>query len=261
LDCRKAEYLLHGYLDGELELIGTCEFELHLAECAPCTARLAREQSLRARFQESRLRAPAPPHLRERIQNALEETRSTPAAGPRPAVRRALWAVGAAAALVVMVKLVTLAPAPSPEMLLAQQVRDGHVRSLMANHLKDVESTDQHTVKPWFAGRLDYSPWVANLADDGFPLQGGRLDYIDNRPVAALIYKRREHVINLFVWPAPAGSTSAPRVAREHNFQMLHWSAGGMTFWAISDLNAVELREFVDRVNSRVAEAGQVIPD
>ncbi|HLJ11659.1 MAG TPA: hypothetical protein VKU82_10735, partial [Planctomycetaceae bacterium] len=117
--------------------------------------------------------------------------------------------------------------------------------------LHDVESSDEHTVKPWFGGRLDFSPWVGDLANEGFPLQGGRLDYLDNRRVAALVYRRRDHVINLFIWPAAASGATAPRLQRQNNFQMWQWSSAGLAYWAVSDLNAAELHDFVALVQSR----------
>jgi anti-sigma factor RsiW len=127
--------------------------------------------------------------------------------------------------------------------VLAEQVVSSHIRSLMANHLSDVLSSDQHTVKPWFSGRLDFAPVVKNLSGVGFPLMGGRLDYLDNRAVAALVYKHRQHTINLFLWPSSTSDVS-PRVSSSKGFNIVHWTQARMTYWAVSDLNAAELTEF-----------------
>ena len=113
----------------------------------------------------------------------------------------------------------------------------------MAEHLYDVESTDQHTVKPWFQGKVDFSLPVKDFKDQEYPLEGGRLDYLDDRPVAALVYRRHKHVINLFVWPA-ADADSPPQTTTRRGYNLLHWTQGGLQFWAVSDLNAEELAEF-----------------
>jgi len=252
MDCREAEYLLHGYVDGELELAGSYEFERHLAGCATCAAKLAREQSLRARLAGSAGSFRSPPHLKSKIESALAEV--IPAADIRSRAsqrhaHRLLTAVVAAG--LCGVALMILFRPDATDALLVRQVRDSHVRSLMAAHLYDVESSDQHTVKPWFAGRLDFAPWVSNLADEGFRLVGGRLEYFDNRAVAALVFRRRDHVINLLTWPAPNGATTSPQLDRLEGYQIVHWSAGGMTYWAVSDLNAAELQDFATLVQSR----------
>jgi anti-sigma factor RsiW len=133
---------------------------------------------------------------------------------------------------------------------MAEEVVSSHVRSLMASHLVDVSSSDRHVVKPWFAGKLDFSPSVVDLIDHGFPLIGGRLDYLDKRPVAAVVYQRREHVINLFIRPAAHDADAVRTPVTTQGYHLLSWTRAGMTYVAVSDLNTNELLEFVRLVQA-----------
>ena len=203
----------------------------------------------------------APPDgLDARIRDALQTAAgagTAPPRAPRPPRPRAwrwpqalaLFGAGAATAWSVALMLLVT---PAQEMI-GDAITDSHVRSLMGSHLADVQSSDHHTVKPWFAGKLDFSPPVIDLAADGLPLTGGRLDYIGGRPVAALVYRSGPHVINLFVWPAPQARAAPPETLVRRGYNLVHWTEGGMQAWAVSDMNAAELQSFAALVRTRMA--------
>lgn len=253
MDCESTSELLDGYLDGELDLVRSLEVERHLQDCPSCGQFLARRLSLRRELASAALYHPAPVALQERVRAALHRMEVVPRL-PRSIKWRRLAAVGGiAAVLLIAFGIAARRRAPSRADMLAHDVIASHVRSLLADHLADVASNDRHTVKPWFNGSLDFSPWVGDLADEGFPLVGGRLDYLDGRSVAALVYRRRKHVINLFEWPASGGDSTAA-LERQKGYQVLHWTAEGMNWWAISDLNAQELDDFGQLVRARSAQ-------
>ena len=190
----------------------------------------------------------APPHLRDRISAALKQAKP---ADPMPLKNRWSawqpgwgWSVAFAAGVMLSIAVNFFYGVPGQQERLMAQVIDGHVRSLMVAHLADVTSSDQHTVKPWFSGKLDFSPPVQDLTAQGFPLVGGRLDYIDERPVAALVYQHRLHTINVFVWPIRGDTQTLPDSASRRGINVTAWKASGMQFWAVSDLNAKDLQKF-----------------
>jgi anti-sigma factor RsiW len=156
---------------------------------------------------------------------------------------RAALAGACAAAAILLSFVVGRSTAPTSSGA-AQDVVASHVRSLMASHLQDVASTDQHTVKPWFEGRLDFGPDVRDFAQEGFPLEGGRLDYVDSRPAAALVYRHGAHVINVLEWPADGSSSTPPTLSTLRGFQLFSWRRNGLSYWAVSDLNAADLQKF-----------------
>jgi anti-sigma factor RsiW len=242
--CPDVQALLHGYLDGELDLVSALRLERHLGDCAACRGAYLGQRALQGALRAAPLRWEAPPALEGRVRSALRES-------GRPPLRLSLSRkrLGLAAAAAALLALAGWALArtwltPTAEDLLAQEVVASHVRSLMADHLADVASSDRHTVKPWFQGRLDFPPEVRDLGAEGFRLTGGRLDYLAERPVAALVYQRRKHVLNLFTWPAGEEGDQPPRAATRRSYQLVRWRQGGMNYWAVSDLNAAELLQF-----------------
>jgi anti-sigma factor RsiW len=243
--CEEAQPLIDSYLDGELDLVHNLDLERHLEACAACAPVRQRAVELRSAIRQSVPYFRAPLRLEQRVREiAQEPARAT----PRLSVLSWRWMGAVAAMVLVVLGVVGLGRnwlGSSHDDLVAQEIVAGHVRSLMANHLADVASTDQHTVKPWFDGKLDFAPPVVDLAESGFPLVGGRLDYMDGRPVAALVYQRRLHYINLFVWPSAGGQNAALVPRTREGYNLLHWSQGGMTYWAVSDVARDDLQSFV----------------
>ncbi|HYX42045.1 MAG TPA: anti-sigma factor [Pyrinomonadaceae bacterium] len=250
MNCQETQALLHGYLDGELDLLSNLEFERHVQTCPACARAHEAQQALRSALGDDALYFKAPTNLRERVQTTLR-VGARDEARPRLATWRWL-AVGLSFALLAIIigSLAFMRAGPTPDELLARELVASHVRALMANHLTDVASTDQHTVKPWFDGKLDFAPTVVDLTAQGFPLVGGRLDYINNRPVAALVYQRRQHLINLFIWPAPDATERAPQMSVRQGYNLIHWTRAGMNYWAISDLNLSELQAFAQALQN-----------
>jgi len=242
VSCETTQNLLASYADGELDLLNHLQTERHLKDCPSCARIYENHSTLKSAFADDSLYFHAPPDLRKRVQTALRE------ANPQPAANK-FWqwrwvALATSFAAIVVLSLIFFQARPSNEDFLAQEFVSGHIRSMMANHLTDVPSSDNHTVKPWFDGKLDFSPPVVDLTAQNFPLVGGRLDYIASRPIAALVYQRRQHFINVFVFPSPDNSESGNKMSVRQGYNLIHWNKSGMTFWAVSDLNLNELQEF-----------------
>jgi anti-sigma factor (TIGR02949 family) len=233
--------LLHAYLDGELDAVRNIEFEQHLQSCPECAQDLRDQQILRESLRASNLYEPAPQNLRARVRAVL----------PREIQRRPSgleWLLAAAAIIIAVVfgaKVIPNVGGQKQADLLPQEIVASHIRSLQPGHLFDVQSTDKHTVKPWFDGKLDFAPPVIDLASQGFPLVGGRLDYLDHRDVAALVYQRQKHLINVFVWPGESKPSGLPEMRTIQGYNLVFWWRDGMYFCAASDLNAAELNQFV----------------
>jgi anti-sigma factor RsiW len=241
--------LVQAEFDGELDAAQAAHLAAHRSGCPVC--RTAEAQLVRAReLFQAELYEPAPAALRDRVLASLDlacPDKSQPVAVSRRRFRHfAAWrpttagfGLGAACAAALMLFVLT----PGGQSL-TDQVVSGHVRALQPGHLEDVASSDRHTVKPWFDGRLDFAPPVRDLKAAGFPLIGGRLDYIDGRPVAALVYQRDKHIINLFAWPEAASPASAAAAAEKNGYNVIHWVADGMTLWAVSDVERGQLGAF-----------------
>ena len=257
VDCKEARTWLHGYLDGELDLARTVEIEKHFEGCAACSRAHDSERFLQDSLRTGSLEYPCPDVLRTKIRATLRREISRPSR--RLDARRRYLAIAAALVLVAGGAWLALHPTSDRSLndRIAQAVVAGHLRSLLADHLTDVASSDRHTVKPWFAGKLDFAPTVVDLSAEAFPLVGGRLDYLEHRPVAALVYTRRKHAINLFLWPSDHDASSGEKLESStiQGFQIVHWNEAGTACWAISDLNMSELRQFVQLNRDARAEA------
>ena len=222
MNCESAKPLIGAYTDGELDPAHSLEMEQHLQACPDCTKAWRELQTVSQAVRREALYFPAPAELRR---NLLAELRNR--TGRQPAHPFGSWnwltTAMSGVAMVCLALLLTVSlHQPSGRDRLAQELVSDHIRSLMANHTLDVVSTDQHTVKPWFDGKLDFAPPVKNLAAQEFPLLGGRLDYLGNRAVAALVFQRHKHLINLFIWPG--GETAAPAAARpRQGYNLIHW--------------------------------------
>jgi anti-sigma factor RsiW len=241
--------LVQAEFDGELDTAEALRAAQHRQTCAACRDAYAQLSATHALLRESAPRYRAPESLRRAIRAGLNVTRDTATAAAPSRTTRRWWRDGASfglgAALAAGIALLIINPA---QQSLLDQVVASHVRALQPGHLEDVISTDQHTVKPWFDGRIDFAPPVKDLAAQQFPLLGGRLDYLNDRPVAALIYGSDKHVINLYVWPIGkegGGGEPLPKTETRNGYNTVHWSENGMDFWTVSDLEARKLNDFV----------------
>ena len=279
MNCEEAIKLMDGYWDGELDPITNQAIEQHLRSCRNCEQAYETHGALVRAIGSAAPYYKAPAELRERIQSSLrEEIAERPTRNvvrdvrqvfrrSQPELRTSLWGtpwnwlglagLGLAAAIIFAAIIFSnLAPVlrrPGADQFLATQLIASHVRSLMANHLTDVPSSDQHTVKPWLDAKLDFAAPVVDLSGEGFPLIGGRLDYLDNHPVAALIYQRRKHFINLFIWPTAAGTTETKKTMTRQGYHLLHWVDPDFNYWAVSDVASTDLRDFANLFEDRTA--------
>ena len=274
MNCQEIADLMDGYLDGELDALTSQKIEQHLRNCHKCEEAYEVETAMAHAISQAAPYYKAPLELRERIQVSLREaigaTPSRGAAGEDPlpvrrpeAVRRGVffdmpwnWLALAAAIAVAAIVASSFLPRlrqPGADQFLATQLIASHIRSLMANHLTDVASSDQHTVKPWLDLKLDFAAPVVDLSGDGFPLIGGRLDYLDNHSVAALVYQRRKHFINLFIWPTTPADSKEQKMVEREGYHLVHWADGDFTYWAISDVSVGDLQNFQRLFEKQIA--------
>jgi anti-sigma factor RsiW len=247
MTCTETEVLLHALLDGELDAGHAREVEVHAAHCPHCGAQMRAYRELQQAMPAAQLRFTAPASLRRRIEKTF------PAAPQRASSRRSVlrgFVMGTALSTAMAASLVVAVFRTDQDQRVLGDIVSAHVRSLQGDHLTDVQTSDQHTVKPWFNGKLDIAPPVVDLTAKGFMLLGGRLDYIDGQAVASIVYRRRKHVINLFVTQgAPIGSREA-KLQTIQGYNIRRWAAQGLEFFAISDINGEELQEFVEKFDA-----------
>jgi anti-sigma factor RsiW len=242
VSCERTSSVLHAYFDGELDAAGAAEFELHLESCPDCAEALAAQTTLRMRLTTSNLRDRAPERLRLTLET---DVAARTLRRPTPASNATSWrALALAASLLLVIVIgwrqIEGLSGGSDRATLVPSIVDAHLRSLQPGHLIDVVSADQHTVKPWFDGKIDFAPPVRDLAADGFPLEGGRLDAVSGRSVAVVVYARRKHVINVFIWPATE-EAAAPPAGSHLGYNWVSWRKDGMESIAVSDVTRADL--------------------
>lgn len=245
MTCDEADLLIHALIDGELDAGHAREIETHVAQCGRCAAAAAAYRQMSQAIGAADLRYAAPPALRRRIEASLPRT----APPSRRTVLRG-FALGSAVSALAATGLVSIMLRDDDQDRILSEIVSAHLRSLQAGHLTDVLSTDQHTVKPWFNGKLDVAPPVIDLSALGFKLIGGRLDYVDARPIGAVVYRYRKHVINLFVARAANQEHRAPRTKTFQGFNIRYWSDRGLNYWAVSDAEADKLVEFCGKLRA-----------
>jgi anti-sigma factor RsiW len=239
MNCVESRKLLHAHADGELDLTNSLELEHHFNGCTACAAERQAVQSLKTALRQSSLHYNAPASLRSEVCRIAR----APSSGARPRLLQSLlfWKSLAFGTTALALLALLIRPGFSEPDRLVDEVVSSHVRSLMADHLTDVASSDQHTVKPWFNGKLDFAPSVKDFAAQGYPLTGGRLDYLEGHSVAALVYRHNQHLINVFVWPAGNSGTGKTSVEHRRGYSVIRCEGGGLRYCLVSDLNQEEL--------------------
>jgi anti-sigma factor RsiW len=250
MECDRTTGLLSPLVDSALGPFTRWRVRRHIAGCNACAEKLEELRAMQAAIRTKLTYHRAPPGLAARIGAALP--REVAPAPSRPWFRMPAFSFGAmgfASALAgVALTLLVMSSQDNMPREVMQDVIGSHIRSLQADHLTDVATSDQHTVKPWLSARLDVSPPVLELKDQGFPLVGGREDYVDGHPTAVVVYRHDKHVINLFAWASSVKGNEALRTESRQGFNVVTWRRGGITYYAVSDVEADQLQKFADLV-------------
>lgn len=246
MSCERGETVLHGYFDNELDPLGAADFERHLVQCPECSRALEGLKALRSSMNAAQLYEPTPASFRKKALMGIHSGSPITTETSKSSTRKPWSWLAMAAALIFLAyagsRVASMYRGPDGQEILAAEVVDAHLRSLQPGHLTDVVSTDQHTVKPWFDGKVDFAPPVRDFSEQGFPLEGGRLDVVHGRTVAALVYARRKHLVSVFIWPTPEADSS-PRAGSLQGYQWIIWRKGGMEFSAASDVAPSDLEQ------------------
>ncbi len=248
MDCEQTKILIDAFIDNELDIPNSLEVERHIHACQSCSNVYKNYLVIQSALKNEEMYFSPPTELKEKIADSIKSSEKKQV---NTKTSMYLWQGAAAvfASTAIFLLIVTLfRSSSSPEEQVTEQIVNNHMRSLMPNHLTDVQNSDQHTVKPWFNGKLDFSPPVADLSAQGFTLVGGRLDYINGQPVAAIVYQRKSHYINLFFWFSDNKDNVTKKASVSRGFNLIHWTNGNRNYWAVSDINLTELDEFITKI-------------
>ena len=250
MTCREAEPLLHARLDNELDMASSASIDLHLSDCRACAAQYAALENLHAEIAAADLAYTPGSAFERRLSTQFLEEKKAPLRWWGANWLNASAMAAAAIAVVVLVVSIPMLRSSRETDAVAGEILDNHLRALQAVHQVDVPSSDQHTVKPWFQGKTDFSPPVPDLTKDDFILIGGRLEVIHQQPAAAIVYCRRQHMIDLYVSPA-AGADSKAELRDLGGYHLLRWTQNNMSYWAVSDVDPSDLRRFAYLIRGR----------
>ena len=250
MTCRDAEPLLHARLDNELDIASSANIDQHLSECRTCAAQYEALKNLHEEIVAADLAYPPSPVLEQKLAAQFLREKKSPFSFWRRPWRDAYVMAGAAAGIAILIFSFSIARTSRETDAIGVEVLDNHLRALQPSHLVDVPSSDQHTVKPWFQGKTSFSPPVPDLTKDDFILIGGRLEVIHQQPAAAIVYRRRQHVVSLYVSPSP-GADAKTELRELGGYHLLHWIQNNMSYWAVSDVDTTDLRQFADLIRGR----------